>query len=119
MKIIVWGCLIAQMKHQDTLIATQKTSTFCNVPLLKKNQENPQKCFFSFSKITILGGFLNFFMNSILQKVEIFCAAISASWRFIRAIKHLHTMIFIFWLKMVFLLPISNPWCGGKNIILK
>ena len=42
MKIIIWECLITQMKSQDALIATQKTSTLCNVPLLKKSRRNPK-----------------------------------------------------------------------------
>ena len=43
MKIIVWGCLIAQMKRLDALITTQKTLTLCNVPLLKKSRKTPKK----------------------------------------------------------------------------
>ena len=42
MKIIRLWCLIAQMKRQDTLIATQKTSTLSDVPLLKKSRKIPQ-----------------------------------------------------------------------------
>ena len=45
MKIIVWGCLIAQMKRLDALITTQKTSTLCNVPLLKKSRKSPHPLF--------------------------------------------------------------------------
>ena len=37
MKIIVWGCLIAQMKRYDALITTQKTPALCKVPFWKKS----------------------------------------------------------------------------------
>ena len=40
MKIIVWGCLIAQMKRFDALITTQKTPALCEVPFLKKIKKN-------------------------------------------------------------------------------
>ena len=43
MKIIIRGCLVAQMKRLDALITTQKTSTLCNVPLLKKSRKTPKK----------------------------------------------------------------------------
>ena len=36
MKIIGFWCLIAQMKRQNTLNSTQKTSTLSDVPLLNK-----------------------------------------------------------------------------------
>ena len=45
-KIIVWGCLIAQMKRLDALITMQKTLTLCNVPLLKKSRKTPKNYIF-------------------------------------------------------------------------
>ena len=42
MKILLRGCLIAQMKRQDALITTQKTSTLCDVPLLNKSRKTPE-----------------------------------------------------------------------------
>ena len=38
--IIVWGCLIAQMKRFDALITAQKNPTLCKVPFLKKIKKN-------------------------------------------------------------------------------
>ena len=43
MKIIVLGCLIAQMKRFDALITAQKTPELCKVPFWKKNQEKSRK----------------------------------------------------------------------------
>ena len=34
LKILVWGCLIAQMKRFDALITTQKTPALREVPFL-------------------------------------------------------------------------------------
>ena len=71
MKIIVWGCLIAQMKHLDPLVTTQK-----KLQLLKmyrcvttKNGLFEKNCY-------ILGVFLIFFSNGTLQRVEVFCVVI-------------------------------------------
>ena len=33
--IAIWRCLTAQMKRQDTMIATQNTSALCVVPLVE------------------------------------------------------------------------------------
>ena len=57
MKIIIWGCLIAQMKRFDALITTQKTPVLCNVPFWKNTRKIAQND--HFSKITI---FLRFFL---------------------------------------------------------
>ena len=42
MKIIVWGCLIAEMKHFDALITTQKIPALWEVPFWKKSKKNVQ-----------------------------------------------------------------------------
>ena len=55
MKIIGLGCLIAQMKCQDTLIALQKTLTLSDVPLLQNQDKNPKLVMFG--KMVIFGGF--------------------------------------------------------------
>ena len=39
LKIIVLGCLIAQMKRFDALIKTQKTPALCKVPFWKKSRK--------------------------------------------------------------------------------
>jgi hypothetical protein len=39
MKIMLAGCLIAQMKRFDALITMQKTSALCEVPFLKKSRK--------------------------------------------------------------------------------
>ena len=57
MKFIGMWCLIAQMKRQNTLIATQKTLTLSDVPLLKKSRKKTQKCYF-LGKWSVLGVFL-------------------------------------------------------------
>ena len=54
-KIIVRGCLIAQMKRLDALITSQKTSTLCNIPLLKSLEKPPKITIFP--KITLFGIF--------------------------------------------------------------
>ena len=57
MKIIIRGCLIAQMKRFDALITTQKTPAFCEAPFWKKSRKIAQND--HFSKMTI---FLRFFL---------------------------------------------------------
>ena len=57
--------------------------------------------------------FLIFFSNGKSNRVKVFCLAFSASWRFIWAIKHPQTMIYIFWLINVFFLTFSDP-CTGR-----
>ena len=70
MKIIIWACLIAQMKRLYALITTQKTSTLCNVPLLKQSRKLPKNYFFS--KITVLVVFPDFFSNGAVL-IFFFC----------------------------------------------
>ena len=76
MKIIICGCLIAQMKRMDALVATQKTPTLKTLLLLKKSvifeEKNLIICFS-----------MDFFSNGTLQRVEVFCVIISASRLFI------------------------------------
>ena len=55
MKIIVGGCLIAQMKRFDALITTQKTPALCKVTFWKKSRKNPKH--YNLKKIPFLGGF--------------------------------------------------------------
>ena len=43
MKIIVWGCLIAQMKRFDALIATQKNPSSLQSPVSKKEEKKMPK----------------------------------------------------------------------------
>ena len=64
MKIIVWGCLIAQMKRFDALITTQKTPALCEVPFWKKSRKIAQND--NFSKITIFF-FLFFFLIFLIN----------------------------------------------------
>ena len=59
MKIIVWGCLIAQMKRFDALITTQKTPALCEVPFLKKSRKTAKK--WSFLKNGHFGRFFLIF----------------------------------------------------------
>ena len=100
MKIITWGCLIAQMKRFDALITTQKTPEICKLPFWKKSRKIAQND--HFSKMTIFFAlFLDFLRNGTSQ-AGVFCVVISASKRFIWSIKHPHTMIFIFRLIMGF-----------------
>ena len=58
MKIIVWGCLIAQMKRFDALITTQKTPALCEVPFWKKSRKIAQND--HFSKMKLFAIFLDF-----------------------------------------------------------
>ena len=92
----------------------KKTSTLCGITLLKKSRKNSKKGFF-FQKLPFLVFFLDFFSNCTSQRVEVFCVAISASWRFIWAIKHPHAMIFIFRFIIGFY-KFWDPWYGGKNV---
>ena len=81
MKIIVWGCLIAQMKRFDALITTQKTPALWEVPFRKKSRKTAQND--HFSKMTIFGSFSWFFKKWDLAE----------SWGFLRCnwcIKTLH-----------------------------
>ena len=43
MKIIVQGCLIAQMKRFDALITTQKIPALCKVPFIKREKKKRPK----------------------------------------------------------------------------
>ena len=43
MKIIVWDCLIAQMKRQDALIAMQKNLNSLRCTVNEKIKKNSQK----------------------------------------------------------------------------
>ena len=74
------------MKRFDALIATQKTSVLCKVPYLKKSEKNPQKVTIFF-KMPFFEVFLDFFRKWTSQRAEFFCVVISASKRFIKAIK--------------------------------
>ena len=42
-KIIIWGCLIAQMKRFDALITTQKKPSSLQGPIPEKIKKNSQK----------------------------------------------------------------------------
>ena len=82
MKIIVWGCLIAQMKRFDVLITTQKNPSSLQGPIsLKIKKRKKNNIFFKTS-----------------QSAGVYWVVISVSKRFIWAIKHPHRMIFIFFL---------------------
>ena len=81
-EIIGFWCLIAQMKRQNTLNSTQKTSTFSDVPLLKRSRKIQKNGNFWKN-----GHFWEFFLifSATVKRTELrfFCVAISASWRFI------------------------------------
>ena len=77
-----------------------------------KNQEKPQKKRSFLKKMFFWGVFLDFFSNCRLQRVEVFCVVISASRRFIWAIKHPRTMIFIFLDIMGFYNFLDPPYRG-------
>ena len=59
MKIIVWGCLIAQMKCFDALITTQKTQALCEKMVI-------------FEKWSFWVIFLDFFRNGTSQRAGVF-----------------------------------------------
>ena len=80
MKIIVWGCLIAQMKRLDALVTTQKTPTLKTVPLLKKSGKTTKKR--SFLKKMFYGGFSWFFQQLYIAK----------SWGFLRCNQCIQTL---------------------------
>ena len=61
----------------------------------EKIKKNPEKWHF-FQKWPFLVFFPDFFSNCTFLGVGVFCVVTSASRRFIWAIKHPHTMIFIF-----------------------
>ena len=108
-KIIIHGCLIAQMKRLDALITMYKKCQLFKLYRCWENHEkNTKKCSF-LKKNVSCGVFLDFISNSTLQRVEFFCIIISASRRFIGAVKHHHTIIFMFWVIMYFLLKFFIP----------
>ena len=83
MKIIVWGCLIAQMNRFDALITTQKPPALCKVPFLKKSRKIAQNDNFKKNTIFFLSLFLDF-----LKKWDL-----AESWGFLccnQCIKTLH-----------------------------
>ena len=118
MKIIVWGCLIAQMKRFDALITTQKNPSSLQGPIsLKIKKKCKKNC--HFWKMVILGNFSRFFSKmGLCRALGFFCVVISASKRFIWAIKHPHLMIFIFWLKWAFAI-FQTPGRGCQKLIFK
>ena len=78
MKIIVWGCWIAQMKRLDAMITTQKISTFCNVPLLKKSRTTPKN--YNFFKNDRFGVFFpDFLSNGTVLRVGVSCVVTMAA----------------------------------------
>ena len=77
-------------------------------PIPEKIKKNGPKLPF-FQKLPFFAVFLDFFRNWTSQRAGVFCVVISAPKRFIWAIKHLHTMIFIFRLIMGFC-EFSDPW---------
>ena len=89
--------------------AKNLNSVRCTVA--EKIKKNSQKWPF-FQKWPFLGIFFYFFSNGTSERVEVFCVAISVSWRFIWAIKHHNPMNFIFWLLMCFY-KFSDPLYGG------
>ena len=104
------------MKRQDALIATQKNLNSVQCTVAEKIRKNSKKLPF-FQKSPFLGVFLDFFSNCTLQRVEVFCVVISASRRFIWAIKHPHMVIFIFRVIMVFFFNFSDTRTGLKHRI--
>ena len=70
-------------------------------PVLEKIKKNCPKWPF-FKNDNFFALFLDFLGNGTSQRAGVFCVVISASKRFIWAIKHPHTMIFIFRLIMDF-----------------
>ena len=77
-------------------------------PISLKIKKRRQKMVI-FEKWSFWAIFLDFFQNGTSQSAGVFCVAISASKRFIWAIKHSHLMIFIFRLIMGFC-NFSDPW---------
>ena len=77
-------------------------------PISLKIKKTCQKMVIS-EKWSFLAVFLDFLRNGTLQRSGIFCVVISASKRFIWAIKHPRTMILIFWVIMGFY-NFSDPW---------
>ena len=74
-----------------------------------KNLSSQRKKIVIFEKWSFWAIFLDFYQNGTLQGAGVFWVVISASKRFIWAIKHPHTMIFIFRLIMGFC-DFSDPW---------
>ena len=85
------GCTDYNAKNLNSLQCT----------VAEKIKKNPQKIQF-FQKLPFLVVFPDFFSNGTVLRVGVFCVVTSASRRFIRAIKHPHMMIFIFWVIMGF-----------------
>ena len=71
-----------------------KTPALCKVPFWKKSRKNRPKWPF-FKNLNLFAVFLDFLGNGTSQRAGVFCIVISASTRFIWAIKHPCTMIFI------------------------
>ena len=114
MKIIVRGCLIAQMKRQGTLIATQKPSFLCDVPLLKKLRKTSKNCNF-FKNYHFWGIFLNFSATVHCKEQRFFLCN--------QCVQALHLSYqtlsyndFHFSAYNVFFFKFLDPWYGGKNI---
>ena len=82
MKIMLAGCLIAQMKRLDALITTQKKPQLSAKSYFWKNQEKTQKMGI-FEKNVIFGEFSRFFQKWDFAESWGFCVVISASKRFI------------------------------------
>ena len=79
MKIIVWGCLISQMKHLDALITTQNLNSLkCTVA--EKIKKIPQKTTIFF-KLKFLVFSSCFFSNGKVLRVGFFCVLTIASRR--------------------------------------
>ena len=90
--------------------AKNLNSVQCTVT--EKIKKNSQKWPF-FQKLPCFEVFLDLFSNGTSERVEFFCVAISVFWRFIWAIKHNNTMIFIFWPKMGFYKFSDPSYWGG------
>ena len=77
MKIILEGRLIASMKRFDALITTQKTLALCKDPFLMKKIYT-KKIGIKKKMVFFVWLLLIFFINGTLQRVEVFCVAISS-----------------------------------------
>ena len=81
MKIIVRGCLIAQMKRFDALIQRKEPQLSARSHFGKNLEKNNKIA--HFSKTPFFALFPDFFQNGTSQRPGVFCVVISASKRFI------------------------------------
>ena len=101
------------MKPLDALITKQIIKKNLQCTVAENIHENPRKIPV-FKKLPFFMFFPNFLSNGIFERVEVFSAVISETWRFIGAIKQPLTTIFIFFCVAIMgFCNFSDPWYQG------